>query len=391
MCSTFSFAMPTSHRGRLQSVEDPLLDMPATLTFDQKHVQIRSEGHTFGRWPLREFGAERSEANRFSLVIGDELWTFAAEDPADFMVTSLEVLGERARDNRVKELFHRMRSAGMTFGAFSLAVATILTAFAGGVLVGRYRLERNGAVSVAAVVVIVVLSLIRVRASRRLRPPPSVAARALERTPAKVTRLEPKSNQIDPTERTAVTLPGPLAQHTEEPEAKPGLTQVRSTPRDTPPTFPVTVDARSRTPRKETQTSTMEDGEPVTVAAGGRGDQDGPTPEIHPDHTTSRDDIHLDQPTSAAADQDKPTEIQLDLTTIKGIGPAFAERLTDLGVLDVRDLAGLDEEDVMVVVECMGRFGTRVVTEDWVGQARRLLDADSGEHHLVPGTPSMRR
>jgi predicted flap endonuclease-1-like 5' DNA nuclease len=356
--------MPSTHKGRLQNPEDPTIDLPATLTFDGKHVQIRSGGETFGQWPLRDFTAEREEANRFSLVIGGEAWTFAADDPADFMVTSAEFQSDPPSDGRLRRFFGRLGSAGLTLGAFSLAVATILTAFAAGVLVGRYRLEGNAGVAVAALFIVVLLSLIRVRAAKKLSPPPSVTARALERYPAKVTRQLDRRGPTDTRERPIAARPRPLLTEKEEPNGHPGLAHIRSSaPADRPP-VPGTTDGERR-----------------DRAVGSPPPSDGPEPEVTPiapitEIGTAPDGAQIGAPEveSPPAPDTEPTPV--DLASINGIGPAFKERLADLGIEDVADLAALDEDDVAVLMEYLGRFGKRVVTQDWVGQARRLIGSE---------------
>lgn len=307
------------------------MDLSATLTFEANKVHIKSQGQLLGQWPLEDFGVERREANRFSLIVGGELWTFDAEQPADFLASSLEAQAGRSRRDRFRRPFHRLRSAGITVGAFSLAVATILTAFAGGVLVGRYGLERNGAVVAAAVVLAVLLSLIRVGVSRRLTIPPSVAVRALERNPARVTRPAPRRDPVSRTERSSAALPGPLPREGEpSPPPGPGLTRIQYAGHSHAPTD-------------------------------GRDQSEGSQEEAETADTLPADDTQ---------------DLDLDLTTIKGIGPALAKRLHGLGVRNVVDLAHLDDRGLDVVIGRLGRFGKRLIQEDWIGQARRRLEVD---------------
>lgn len=311
------------------------MDLSASLTFEANKVHIRSQGQLLGQWPLEEFGAERGEANRFSLVVGGELWTFDAEQPADFLASSLEARAGQSSRDRFRRPFHRLRSAGITVGAFSLAVATILTTFAGGILVGRYGLERNGAVVAAAVVIAILFSLIRVGASRRLTPPPSVAARALDRDPARVTRLAPRRDPVSRTERSSAALPGPLNREEEpSPPPGPGLTRIQYAGHSHAPTT-------------------------------GRDQSDG-----------SQEEEEEEAETADTLPADDAQDLDMDLTTIKGIGPALAKRLHKLGVRDVVDLAHLDDRGVEVVVRRLGRFGKRLIQEDWIGQAQRRLEVD---------------
>ena len=141
---TFSPTMSSTHTGRLQSVDDPSIDIPAIVSFDRNKIYISSEGQALGQWPLEEVETEREEANRFRLLIAEERWTLAADDPAHFLVASLDALSNRGFASRLRSGARRVAAAGITVGSLSLAVATTITAYAGGLLVGRYRLDGSG-------------------------------------------------------------------------------------------------------------------------------------------------------------------------------------------------------------------------------------------------------
>lgn len=63
----------------------------------------------------------------------------------------------------------------------------------------------------------------------------------------------------------------------------------------------------------------------------------------------------------------------ISLTEIHGIGPALSETLQHLGVRDVHDLALLDSDDLDYLEQEMGHFGSRIRSQHWVEQARRLV------------------
>jgi branched-chain amino acid transport system ATP-binding protein len=65
---------------------------------------------------------------------------------------------------------------------------------------------------------------------------------------------------------------------------------------------------------------------------------------------------------------------QDDLTLIKGIGPVNAGKLRAHGVTTFAQVAAWTEVDV-AAVEIYLDFDGRIAREDWIGQARRLLDA----------------
>ncbi len=61
-----------------------------------------------------------------------------------------------------------------------------------------------------------------------------------------------------------------------------------------------------------------------------------------------------------------------DLTQIKGIGPALARELKQLGYTSIRHIAQLTEEEVENIDDVIG-FPGRVTRENWVGQAKDLI------------------
>ena len=63
-----------------------------------------------------------------------------------------------------------------------------------------------------------------------------------------------------------------------------------------------------------------------------------------------------------------------DLMQIKGIGPAIAKTLHELGIFQFEQIAGMSEYDIDRVAERLKGFRSRIYREDWLGQARILLD-----------------
>ncbi|MDA1063574.1 MAG: helix-hairpin-helix domain-containing protein [Proteobacteria bacterium] len=63
-----------------------------------------------------------------------------------------------------------------------------------------------------------------------------------------------------------------------------------------------------------------------------------------------------------------------DLMQIKGIGPAIAKTLHELGIFQFEQIAGMSEYDIDRVAERLKGFRSRIYREDWIGQARILPD-----------------
>jgi predicted flap endonuclease-1-like 5' DNA nuclease len=61
------------------------------------------------------------------------------------------------------------------------------------------------------------------------------------------------------------------------------------------------------------------------------------------------------------------------ITDIKGIGPKIAAILAEHGVREIADVANLSTADVNRLADVMPVYPGRILDDDWIGQARRLL------------------
>jgi small subunit ribosomal protein S2 len=64
-----------------------------------------------------------------------------------------------------------------------------------------------------------------------------------------------------------------------------------------------------------------------------------------------------------------------DLKKITGVGPTIEEKLHDLGVTKLTQIANLSDEDIEKIDEALN-FKGRITRDDWVGQARSLIGAE---------------
>lgn len=69
-----------------------------------------------------------------------------------------------------------------------------------------------------------------------------------------------------------------------------------------------------------------------------------------------------------------------DLRRIKGIGPKISDWLNGHGVTRYGQIAGWDAAAVADFVQRMGRMGSRIEADDWVGQAKLLAAGGETEH-----------
>ncbi len=59
---------------------------------------------------------------------------------------------------------------------------------------------------------------------------------------------------------------------------------------------------------------------------------------------------------------------------IKGVGPAIEKTLNEMGIFNFQQIADMSEYDIDRVARRLKGFHSRIHREDWIGQARMLLD-----------------
>ena len=77
----------------------------------------------------------------------------------------------------------------------------------------------------------------------------------------------------------------------------------------------------------------------------------------------------------AAELESGPQEQRDDLKMIKGVGPAIEKTLNEMGIFNFQQIADLSEYDIDRVARRLKGFHSRIHREDWIGQARMLLDS----------------
>ncbi|SMO33568.1 hypothetical protein [Paracoccus laeviglucosivorans] len=71
-----------------------------------------------------------------------------------------------------------------------------------------------------------------------------------------------------------------------------------------------------------------------------------------------------------------------DLRRIKGVGPKLADWLKENGVTRFAQIAAWQQADIADFAQRLGRMGSRIEADDWVGQARILASGGETEHSL---------
>ena len=68
-----------------------------------------------------------------------------------------------------------------------------------------------------------------------------------------------------------------------------------------------------------------------------------------------------------------------DLKEISGIGKVLEKRLNTLGVKTFRDVAAFKKADIDRISDQIGPFRNRIVSDNWVGQAKHLHKTKYGK------------
>ena len=104
-------------------------------------------------------------------------------------------------------------------------------------------------------------------------------------------------------------------------------------------------------PAQAAQTGTDDD-QPAQAAKTGTDDAGDPAPDDADDTPQQRD----------------------NLKRIRGVGPAIEKTLNEMGIISYRQIADMTDYDIDRVGRRLKGFHGRIQSEDWVGQARTLLD-----------------
>ncbi len=65
-----------------------------------------------------------------------------------------------------------------------------------------------------------------------------------------------------------------------------------------------------------------------------------------------------------------------NLKKIKGVGPAIEKTLNELGIFRFEQIAEMSEYEIDLVAQRLKGFHSRIYREDWMGQARELLERE---------------
>ncbi len=412
--------MRSVYTGTLSDVTESGDDLPISIVLDDAWLDIISSDRSLGRWPLDQVRAERRLANRFTLTVAGEEWDFACDAPADFAIEGIEHIANY-RPTRRPGWIERLRDQTGTLGRWALTSAIVVFGFGVGLVMGRYHLDGENLYTGGALAGLLALSLILTRITAHQpgadsAPPATDWRTQHHRSPLRVDQvIAPRSPAQRARRRDATpdeeagkppdhdrsfepatpSLPAPTGSGPEaglEPETTAHQEHGEGGPDEGP------VPERIWEAAVETDGSAEPAASQATSQDEERREEEPREEELQgeepQEEEPQEEELQGEEPQEEKPQEEEPereewvisielddlSEDDLDLATINGIGPVFAELLNDLGVDDVRSLALLDEDGIARIVEELGRFGKRLYTADWVGQARRRLGlSDVGE------------
>jgi len=87
-----------------------------------------------------------------------------------------------------------------------------------------------------------------------------------------------------------------------------------------------------------------------------------------------------DRPRSfETANNDAHARPRDDLKQIKGVGPAIEKTLNEMGITCFQQIADMTEYDIDLVAQRLRGFHSRIYRENWIGQARELIDGTGSD------------
>lgn len=378
-----------------------------TLDVVDGHVEMFVAETSVGRWPIARFvGAPGVDG--FHLTTDGDTWTVAPRDRPLFEADALSRLARRSRAYlvnrypRATRAFEAIRNGGLKRHLTRLLTVSSLAmiSFGFGIIAGRFRLD-GGNVSAWIFVGLVLGGSVVVThlLSAPTQSPRATADRgprdqaALDQLMSTLQFLEPSSPPLAPktSDHHSETVAGESGEFT-------------SVNEDKEPSDLALADSESGS-QSTNETETPDQTSPDRVSPGLPIQVADEVPEVprhrvgrpsHPEPVVDRGRIRLpggrQQFPRAGADQDSTNPVFLfeveradDLTTIHGIGPAFAALLNDVGIHSFRQLASIDDATLSQIRDLMGPFAGRIERDGWIEGAARAYE-NQRERNTLPAS-----
>ena len=122
------------------------------------------------------------------------------------------------------------------------------------------------------------------------------------------------------------------------------------------------------------ETDALEDDEPVAEQEMEGANTPASEAETLPEAENETEPEYDPEPESDVAADTGAHVSRDDLKMIKGVGPAIEKTLNEIGIFRFEQIADMSEYDIDRVAKRLRGFHSRIYREDWIGQARDLLD-----------------
>lgn len=348
-------------------------------------VRLEWRGEVLGQWKRSQVSVGRSSGTVFVLSLAGDQWSFVPDNPPGFAFTNLKWSAESVLEPRSGRWIGRLRTRvdSARLGIAAVGATAMALATTAGIFMGRYRIDDSMAaltfgILVAAGTGAVLAVAIGSGANRDAKgrmsgdeppvltsrpgaPPLSVRAVMAALADASVgtrgsehgtelTGSEPVGENSDSTRNVSDSTIEPSVSHIEA---------SLSDENDRPMAVLAALD-------------------PDSVAGSGiidvQSEPDQGVSDAQREARWVRLDLRGARLASAQVDDDEEAEFSEDLTMVRGIGPALSDALGELGIVNLELLASLDSDEIDWLRDRLGRFGSRVRTDDWVGQAKKLVE-----------------
>ena len=412
------------HRALLKSHEsadvyDVLLDVSGT------DVEMFVDETSVGKWSVEHFIGE-PQHNGFQLRVDGERWIVAPRDrplfEADTVLRTPRVSQARFanRHRRIATLISDLRrsTTRRLIMWYLVLVAMSVGSFGFGVIVGRYRVDGDNAFTWGLLGVLAAISILLGRAltaaasARRERPdtsePPAPAEPRVDAVSRLLSTLQFQAPSSEPQlDESSPETDSPLP---DEVPADPVVTiDLSSIEAEAETIEPQTRVEEAETIEPQTRVEEAETIEPQTRA------EEAETMETQPEETPTEDtptpDTRTEEFTEPVVDRgrvrlpinsglppviprrerarrqdredDRVVVLNLestdDLTTIHGIGPAFAAVLAEVGIHSYQQLASIDGATLAALRTRLGPLAGRIERDRWIESAAAAYRAKLNE------------
>ncbi|HVR31603.1 MAG TPA: hypothetical protein VMS74_02735 [Acidimicrobiia bacterium] len=379
------------HRALLKShdsadVYDVLLDVSGT------DVEMFVDETSVGKWSVEQFIGEPQDKG-YQLRVDGERWIVAPRDrplfEADTVLRTPRVSQARFanRHRRISTLLSELRrsTTRRLVMWYLVLVAMSVGSFGFGVIVGRYRVDGDnvftwGLIGVLAAISILLGRALTAAASEHREPlgtsePPALAEPRVDAVSRLLSTLQFQAPSSEPQldESPPEHHPLPPEEVLGDPVVTIDLTSIEAVPDESARETDSRAEETEKLDTQTEDTQTEEFAEPVVDRGRVRLPIHSGLPPAIPRERGRRQD----------REDDRVVVLNLestdDLTTIHGIGPAFAAVLGEIGIHSYQQLASIDGATLAALRTRLGPLASRIERDRWIESAAAAYRAKLNE------------